>query len=211
VVAIHRIVTGPLEENCYVVASPEGDAAIVDPGGEMEAIAAHVEDRALRVHAVLNTHPHYDHLGAVVPVTERYGVPFHLHPADADLLLRANFFGTLFSAQEAIPIPEVDVALGDGDALHFGSLEVNVIHTPGHTPGSVCFEVAGELLTGDTLLAEHVGRTDLPGGDRAALEASVELLSRRFHAHTTLWPGHGPPVALGEVAERLATLPELGR
>jgi hydroxyacylglutathione hydrolase len=208
VARVESIVTGRWKENCYVASSPAGDAVVIDPGGELDRIKAHVAEGDLRVHAVLNTHAHYDHLGAVVPVCETYGVPFHLHPADEDLLRRANFYRTLFLGEESIRIPSVDAELADGTLLRFGSLEVGVAHTPGHTPGSVCFECDGELFTGDTVMAEHLGRTDLPGGDRELLLRSVTLLAERHPSETLLHPGHGEQARLGEVLSRLEGLPE---
>lgn len=205
---VARIVTGRWKENCYVASSADGDAIVLDPGGELAQIQAHVAERGLRVHGVLNTHAHYDHLGAVVPVVEQYGAGFHLHPADEDLLRRANFYRTLFLGEESIQIPTVDSPLSDGARLRFGSLEVRVLHTPGHTPGSVCFECDGELFTGDTVMARHLGRTDLPGGDRELLLASVALLAERYPAETLLRPGHGEPAALGDVLSRLEGLAE---
>jgi hydroxyacylglutathione hydrolase len=208
VLEVARIVTGRWKENCYVVSSAE-DAVVIDPGGELAQIRAHVEAARLRVHAVLNTHAHYDHLGAVVPVVAEYGVPFHLHPADEDLLRRANFYRTLFLGEESIRIPTIDVELADGTALRFGGLELDVVHTPGHTPGSVCFVAAGELFTGDTVMARHLGRTDLPGGDRDVLLSSVQLLAERYPPETRLHPGHGEEASLGEVLSRLPALTEL--
>lgn len=206
---VARIVTGPWKENCYVVSCDTHDAVVVDPGGELSQIRDHVAAAGLRVQAVLNTHAHYDHLGAVASVVEEYAAPFHLHPADADLLVRANFYRVLFLGDEPIRIPSVDIELADGDTLFFGVLEVGVLHTPGHTPGSVCFEIAGAVFTGDTLMARHLGRTDLPGGDREQLLSSVRLLGERHAPHTLLYPGHGPSVRLGDVATDCAALPEL--
>jgi glyoxylase-like metal-dependent hydrolase (beta-lactamase superfamily II) len=131
-----------------------------------------------------------------------------LHPGDRDLLRRANFYGTMLMGEEPITIPTVDVELADGMTLQFGSLELRVVHTPGHTPGSVCFEAAGELFTGDTVMAEHLGRTDLPGGDRGVLAESLHMLAERYPPDTRLHPGHGAPTLLGDVLSRLGALPE---
>ena len=205
---VHRIVTGPWKENCYVVAAG-ADAIVVDPGGELEAIQAHVEQAKLTVRAVLNTHAHYDHLGAVAGVVAAYDAPFHLHPDDADLLVRANFYRTLFLGEAPITIPTLDVPLADGDALRFGALAVEVAHTPGHTPGSVAFAIGDLLFTGDTIMASHLGRTDLPGGDRTTLLDSVARLAAAFAPETTIHPGHGRAAALGAVLPLVDALPEL--
>jgi hydroxyacylglutathione hydrolase len=202
---VATIVTGRWRENCYVVCAGT-DAVVVDPGGELEQIEERLS--GLRVHAVLNTHAHYDHLGAVVPVCDAHGCPFRLHPADEDLLKRANFYRTLFLGEDQIQIPTIDGPLAHGERLTFGALELEVVHTPGHTPGSVCFECDGELVTGDTVMARHLGRTDLPGGDREQLLASVAMLAERYPPATRIWPGHGEPAELGEVVARLAGLPE---
>jgi glyoxylase-like metal-dependent hydrolase (beta-lactamase superfamily II) len=207
-VGVHRIVTGKWKENCYLAWSKEGDAVVIDPGGELEQIRDHVARESLRVRAVINTHAHYDHLGAVVDVVETYEVPFHLHPEDEDLLVRANFYRTLFLGEEPIRIPTVDVQLSEG-TMQFGTLAVDVVHTPGHTLGSVCFEVGRVLFTGDTVMANHLGRTDLPGGDRDVLLSSVDRIAARFPADTRLCPGHGDAAVLGDVISRLPALPEL--
>jgi hydroxyacylglutathione hydrolase len=208
VAEVFRIVTGPWKENCYVV-SASGDAVVIDPGGEFERIQEHVSGAGLTVHAVINTHAHYDHLGAVVPVVEAHGAPFHLHGADAGLLKRANFYRALFLGEETIRIPGVDVDLDGVTSLRFGALEVGVLHTPGHTPGSVCFAVDGELFTGDTVMARHLGRTDLPGADRELLLESARALVEGHPRGTRLYPGHGPETSIADVAPQLEALPEL--
>lgn len=205
---VEKLVTGKWRENCYIV-SRDDDAVVIDPGGRFEDIRAYLGDEQLRVHAVLNTHAHYDHLGAVAPIVSEYGVPFCLHPADRDLLIRANFYRTLFLGEESIEIPVIELELADGAALRFGGIEIDVIHTPGHTPGGVCFEIDSELFTGDTVMANHLGRTDLPGGDRDVLLSSVQLLAGRYPADTRLHPGHGESAVLGDVLPKVPALPEL--
>lgn len=194
----HRIVVGSLRANCYVVAHESGDAVIVDPGDDAEAIAAHVDDRRLRVRAILATHAHDDHVGAVAPLVEEYGAPFHLHADDRALLLRANLYRNLVRDEPAIRVPDVDVALEADQGLRFAAVDVKVLHTPGHTAGSVCFEIGGELFTGDTITATGLGRTDLPGGCRERREESIAMLAQRYPATVLLRPGHGDAVPLGD-------------
>jgi glyoxylase-like metal-dependent hydrolase (beta-lactamase superfamily II) len=205
---ICRIVSGRLDENCYLV-SRSADAVVVDPGGGFERLAAEIGARGVRVHAVLTTHGHVDHLAAAAPVVEAFAAPFHLHSADEGLLARANFYRRFIHDEDKIPIAKLDVPLDGLSSLRFGQLEVGVVHTPGHTPGSVCFRVGENLFTGDTVTAAHVGRTDLPGGDREALEASLTLLAQTSRPDATIRPGHGGPVRAGEVLGSWATLPEL--
>jgi glyoxylase-like metal-dependent hydrolase (beta-lactamase superfamily II) len=205
---VRRIVCGSLSENCYVVARG-ADAVVVDPGGGVEEVAAEVAERGLRVHAVLNTHGHADHLAAAAEIVEAYDAPFHLHPADEGLLARANFYRQALYGEGRIRVPGIDVSLAGVESLRFGELAVGVLHTPGHTPGSVCFRVGSDLFTGDTLGAEHVGRTDLPGGDREQLEASIALIGEASRPETTIRPGHGEPAPAGEVLDGWAALAEL--
>jgi hydroxyacylglutathione hydrolase len=201
---VYRVVTGPLEENTYVVSHLNGDAIVVDPGGDFDQIKAHVDAAELRVHAVLNTHGHADHLGAAAEVIGEYGASFHLHPRDEYFLPRTNFYRAAMYRLGPVDVPEVEVRLADGMSLAFGEIRVDVIHTPGHTPGSVCFALEGELFTGDTLTATQVGGTELPGGDRKALDASIAFIVDHFSPHTTMRPGHGEPARLGDVISRLA-------
>jgi hydroxyacylglutathione hydrolase len=208
VLRIEKLVTGKWLENSYIV-SRDRDAVVIDPGGRFDDIREYVQSKELHIHAVVNTHAHYDHLGAVAPVVAEYGVPFYLHPADHDLLIRANFYRTLFLGEESITIPAIDVELADGVPLRFGALEIDVVHTPGHTPGGACFEIDGEVFTGDTVMAEHLGRTDLPGGDRDVLLSSVQLLAGRYPVETRLHPGHGESAILGDVIPNVLALPEL--
>jgi hydroxyacylglutathione hydrolase len=207
--SVERIETGSLRTNCYVVGDSAGDAVIVDPGDDFGRIADFVADRNLTPRGIVATHAHADHIGAAAQLAEEWEAPFHLHSADAGILLRANFYRRLIRGKEAIRIPTVDVDLDGMSRLRFGGLTVGVIHTPGHTPGGVCFELEGELFTGDTLMSRHVGRTDFPGGDSEDLKESVALIAERCPATTVLRPGHGEPALLGDVAPRIATLPEL--
>lgn len=193
--------------NCYVVAHASGDAIVVDPGCALEPIAGHVGARDLRVHAVVATHGHHDHVVSAAAVVEACDAPFHLHPADARQLPRANFVRALIGL-DRMRVPSVDRDLADRATLGFGSLEVTVTHTPGHTPGSVCLAAGDELFTGDTLMAVEAGRTDLHGGDGEALERSVALLAALYPPDTTVRPGHGPAAALGDALARVAELSE---
>ena len=190
------IVNGPWRENCYVVSNADGVAVVIDPGGEFPAICSYIAEHGLKVQAVLNTHAHYDHLGAVADVKKHYKVPFYLHSADSKLLKSANFYRKLFLGEQTITIPEVDSDLSGVELLNFQSLEVEVFHTPGHTPGGVCFRIGDELITGDTILAEHIGRTDLPGGDREQLVQSIHRLHGRFGGSLRIHPGHGGSTTL---------------
>jgi hydroxyacylglutathione hydrolase len=207
-VAVHRISAGPWAQNCYVVSAEGGDAVVVDPGGGAELIDEHIAAGGLRVHAVINTHGHHDHVGALARTIEKYEVPFGIHSEESEVLSRVNFHRFVFHKLGPVEIPAIGLDLAAATALRFGQLEIAVMHTPGHTPGSVCFEIGGELFTGDTLTATGVGRTDLPGGDREALGASVAKLCERYPPATRLRPGHGDPGTLGAALTGAATIRE---
>lgn len=201
---VWRIQTGSLGANCYVVSGHAGEAIVIDPGDEAARIAARLDAESLGVHAVIATHAHPDHIGAVADLLERYEAPFHLHPADAGLLRRMNFLRFALHSATPTPTPKIEVPLTDGMTLRFGNLEVEVLHTPGHSPGSVCLVIDGELYTGDIFTSGGIGRVDLPGGSRPELLASVSLLRERFSGETVVRPGHGRRILLGDVAETSA-------
>jgi hydroxyacylglutathione hydrolase len=199
--AIHRIVSEPLAENCYVVSSVTGDAVVLDPGGEAEGIASHVAANGLCPHAVLNTHGHYDHVGAAAEIVGRYSVPFAIHSADTVALRRANFCRFAFHGLGRVDIPDIGLDLASVSELAFGDLEIAVIHAPGHSPGSVCLEIAGALFTGDTLMTKPVPHPDIPGYDPATLDASVRRLAGAYGSDTVIYPGHGEPGLLGDAVQ----------
>jgi glyoxylase-like metal-dependent hydrolase (beta-lactamase superfamily II) len=206
--AVSRIPGGPWEQSCYVVAAESGDAVVIDPGGEPEQVRARVEADRLTVHAVLATHGHHDHLGALAELVDAYDVPFGIHSAEAKVLRRVNFHRFVLHKLGPIAIPAIGLDLASATTLRFGDLEVGVVHTPGHTPGSVCFEIGGELFTGDTLMATRPGPTDMRGSDGDALAASIAMLRERYPPTIRLRPGHGEPGTLGEAVAGSATAGE---
>jgi len=187
-----RLVVGPLQCNCYVVGDPQTRHAIViDPGDQADDILAAVDRHGLRLVAVAATHAHFDHVLAAADIRERTGVPFYLHDDDLAILDLLQESGRFFLGAELPPPPEVDRRYGDGDEITAGSVRLGVIHTPGHSPGSVSLLAPGEaLFSGDTLFAGSVGRTDLPGGDSEQELASIR--TRLFPLGDLLvYPGHG--------------------
>jgi glyoxylase-like metal-dependent hydrolase (beta-lactamase superfamily II) len=196
---------GPLECNCSVLACDETkDCVIVDPGGEIAHIAEIVAQYDLTVRAIVHTHAHLDHIFATRDVHEAHGGQICLHRGDAFLYdgiaMQAAMFG--WKVRDALPVSRW---IEHGDRIDLGKRTLEVIHTPGHTPGSVCFELhdpdAGSILfAGDTLFRRSVGRTDLPGGDTEQLARSIRerLYSRELD--TVVIPGHGPTTSLAEEA-----------
>lgn len=193
----HRVV-GPLQCNCYVVGDPDARRAIVvDPGGDADDIVDAVASHGLTVTAIVATHAHFDHVVAAERVRALTGAPFRLHPDDRPVLDWLQESGRLFLGVELPPPPEVDAALEEGDVVRAGDVGLEVLHTPGHSPGSVCLVGDGVVFSGDTLFASSVGRTDLPGGDGDALLAAIRDKLFALDDDLKVLPGHGFATTLG--------------
>jgi hydroxyacylglutathione hydrolase len=198
---------GALQCNCIVLGDPVSrEAIVVDPGDEPERVLAALEAHGLNCRAILNTHTHIDHVGGNEELRARTGAKLMLHEADLplydNLRVQAEWLGGLMPA----PIrAAVDEHVHHGDRVGAGSLAAEVLHTPGHTPGSLCFYVDGEeplLLSGDTLFAGSIGRTDLWGGD---YEQEIDSIRKRLLVlddATKVIPGHGPATSIGRERRR---------
>ena len=194
---IKQIPNGKWKENCYVVNNNKRDAFIIDPGGEEEKIIDFIEKNKLNIKAILNTHAHYDHIGAVKYIKDKYNIPFFLHSKDEKLLKTANLYAKLFDGTGLIKIPTVDHYFEEIDIQKYITVfPIKVLYTPGHTWGSICLLIEDCLFTGDTLLNGRIGRTDLPGGDEQALRESLKTLSK-IPKHVRIYPGHGTSSTIG--------------
>jgi glyoxylase-like metal-dependent hydrolase (beta-lactamase superfamily II) len=194
---VTTFVNGRWKQNCYIVSSDGGDAIVIDPGSQADELIHMIETHGWQVHGIINTHGHFDHIGAVVPLQQRYPAPFYLHKSDERLMQRANLFRMVFEARDAVKIPTItqDIsALPEKFAV--GPFSISWIPTPGHTEGSVCLQLGNMLFSGDTLMQNAIGRTDLPGGNRDQLLASVKKLST-LPAETEVYGGHGEPTTVG--------------
>ena len=192
---IKTLTVGPLEVNCYILSDPETkEAFVIDPGGDADNIRRAVEGAGLKVKYIVNTHGHFDHVGADGSLREAFaGSELAIHGGDARLLSEAHDHGVIFGARlDKQPAP--DRLLEDGAVLSAGSLSLRVIHTPGHTQGGVCLfeENEGVLFTGDTLFAGSVGRTDFPGGSFEELMSSIVNKVLPLGDEVKVYPGHGP-------------------
>ncbi|MCK8114442.1 MBL fold metallo-hydrolase [Anaerosoma tenue] len=183
-----RLTLGPLDTNCWLVDDGAGGPVlVVDPADDAAGILEALGSRG--VAAVTLTHGHFDHLGAVREILDSTGAPLVVHEDDAaSITTSAGNGGALFGFSETAP--QADRTVRDGDVITAGELELRVIHTPGHTPGSICLYGAGILLSGDTLFAGSIGRTDFPGGDMAAMRRSIARLAS-LPDETRVCPGHG--------------------
>ena len=189
---LETIVVGPLEANCYLVGDAESRMiVIVDPGDDADGIAHIVQCQNYQVQSILATHGHIDHTGAVKELQDRFHAPFLIHAADSAMIhhmsLQSSQFGLYYSG-----IPAIGGHLEDDQILTVGKITFQVIHTPGHTPGSVCLLGDRELISGDTLFAGSIGRTDLPGGNTDSILRSIKTRILVLDPSIQVFPGHGP-------------------
>jgi len=189
---------GPLDNDTYVLACSETrEAAVIDVGFEPERVIETIRRHDLTVKLLLNTHAHYDHAAAMRAVQEALGGEYWLHPGDRFLLERLTEQGAAFGFPAA-RAPEVVGDLADGQKLLLGRETLEVLHTPGHSPGGVCFHRGGAVWVGDTLFAGSIGRTDLPGGSFEELERSIRTRLFPMDDAVRVHPGHGPETTIGQ-------------
>ena len=192
---------GPFECNCTVLACGDTkDAVVIDPGGEVERIAQIVDQYDLTVRAIIHTHAHLDHIYCTRDVREAHGGTVCLHKGDAFLYDGFAMQAAMFGWKVGGTTP-VERWIEHGDEIEMGKRTLSVVHTPGHTPGSVCFEVEGLLFSGDTLFRRSIGRTDLPGGDSKLIQQSIRERLYTRDLDTLVIPGHGPTTKLGDEAK----------
>jgi glyoxylase-like metal-dependent hydrolase (beta-lactamase superfamily II) len=202
---IHEILpVGMLACNCSVLGDEStGEAVVIDPGDDIESVRQILAKHRLRAKYIVATHAHIDHVGGVEKLKRATGAAVLMHPSDLplykNLALQAEWLG--------IPPPdvtEIDRFLKEGDALHFGTLSLEVLHTPGHSPGSLSLHLPGEnsrILSGDTLFQGSIGRTDLWGGSFDEIIRSIRSRLLIFPDQTPVFPGHGAPTTIGEERE----------
>lgn len=196
---LRTLQVGPLQTNCYIVGCEQTrQGVVIDPGGHPERILRAVQEAGLTIRYVLNTHCHFDHMAANADIVAATGAPLAIHPAERPILDSrggAAWFGVPVPAS-----PPPDLELTDGQILEVGTLRLHVLHTPGHSPGSVTFYLPDEgvAFDGDVLFAMGVGRTDLPGGDWDTLMRSIGEVLFSLPDETVLYPGHGPSTTVGQ-------------
>ncbi len=188
---IEQIPVGPLEVFCYLIVCPETrEGVIIDPGGGHNEIMKKITKTGAHIKYILNTHGHADHGLANEPLKKALGAPVCMHEADVNFFSKDEMKEISKKELGFPPFCEIDRPLADGQKLRFGNLEIAVIHTPGHTPGSVCYWLDGNIFTGDTLFVGAVGRTDLTGGSLDILLRSIEERLITLPKDTIVWPGH---------------------
>lgn len=197
---IRKFTVGAFAENPYLLACAEtGQAIFIDPGDQADLLWQAVLDAQVELTAIVLTHAHLDHVGAVEELRKRANVPVYLHPADNPLLAQVARYGQMFGVR-IDPVAPAEHELAHGDTVRFGNVSLQVLHTPGHSPGSVCLYAAADqvLIAGDTLFSRSVGRTDLPGGDAPTLLRAIRTQLWPLPDATQVHPGHGPGTTIGE-------------
>lgn len=190
---VDSLEVGPMAANCYIITHiPTKDACIIDPGGEPERIKDLMKKNGLNLKFIINTHGHGDHILG----NGYFGVPIYIHRLDKDFLTNpvlnlSGVFGL------SLKTPKASKLLEDDDKVILNDLELEILHTPGHTPGGISVKLDGAVFTGDTLFAGSVGRTDLPNGDEKALLDSVRKKLFTLDDDTVVYPGHGPESTIG--------------
>jgi hydroxyacylglutathione hydrolase len=186
------IVTGgEWKENCYLVHHPAShQQVLIDPGDDPDLIADVIVKNEAALEYILLTHAHHDHVGAVAALCRRFGTMCHIHRADVRLLRHAPTYALRFANKLIAPVDSFS-AFDDTPQITLGENPIKVIHAPGHTPGSVCYDFGRFLFTGDTLMYQRLGRSDLPGSNIALLKKSVSHLLESLTYDTVLFPGHG--------------------
>ncbi len=190
---VRGIVVGLFRENCWIVGSRHrGEACVIDPGDEPQEILALARDMGVRITRVVASHAHMDHIMAVRPIVDATGAPFLLHASDLPIAENMPKSAQAWLGQEVPPAPTPDAFPTDGQDIGGAGVTLRVLHTPGHTPGSLCLYAAEAhlLFSGDTLFRESIGRTDLPGGNTEQILRSIAERLYSLPPDTRVLPGH---------------------
>jgi len=179
-VMLRKLTVGPYQANCYIIGwNDTREGVVIDPGDEVFRIVKEITKNNLTIRFILLTHGHFDHTGGAAELQSITKAPVLIHPLDAEALtMRTD-------------------SLSEGQTIAVGSSDISVIHTPGHSPGSVCFHAPGVIFTGDALFAGSVGRTDFPGGSHEQLTEGIRKKIFPLGDHVRVYPGHGPSTTIG--------------
>ncbi len=198
---VHGIVVGVFQENCWVLGNRRtGEAICIDPGDQPDDILAMARDMGVSIKAIANSHAHVDHILGVRAIQQATGAKFYMHSGEAMIAARTVETAQMFG-QSAEPPPDPDFQPIDGDEIEVAGVKLRVIHTPGHTPGSLSYYTEGLLFSGDTLFAGSIGRTDLPGGDYELEMASIIDKLLVLPDETIVLPGHMMETKIGTEKE----------
>ena len=193
------VVVGHLEVNCFILGCEKTrEGIVVDAGADAARIIEVIEGRGLSIAQVINTHGHFDHVGANRTILERFGARLLIHAVDAPMLERVADVARAYG-MPGENSPQPDAFLTEGMEITFGACRMKVLHTPGHTQGGCCLYLEAEkkIITGDTLFADSIGRTDLPGGSHEQLLTSIRTMLFTLPDDVVAYPGHGPHTTIG--------------
>jgi len=191
------LVVGPIQANCYVLGCERTkEAAVIDPGGDVDKILMTLAKDKLRCVTIINTHGHFDHTGDNKRLKEVTGAKLVIHRADAPMILDQGSSGSMWG-MEVEDSPPPDLYVEERDVITFGDISLRVLHTPGHSPGGISLLSDKMVFVGDTLFAGSIGRTDLPGGDYETLIRSVKEKIFPLGDDVVIYPGHGPKTTVG--------------
>ena len=195
---VKGIVVGVFAENCWVIGSRRTrEGIVIDPGDQADDILHMAKEMGLNVKLIANSHSHVDHILGVRDVQAATGAQFLMHPSEVEGARAAGAMAARFTGKEALPPPDPDRLLADGDVLEVDGLKLQVMHTPGHTQGSLSFYTEGMLFSGDTLFQGSIGRTDLPGGNFEQEMASIVDKLMALPDDTVVLPGHMQETTIG--------------
>ena len=195
---VKKLVVGDLQTNCYVLGDEKSkEGVVIDPGGDVDEIDKVIQKEGLNIKYIILTHGHADHIAALNELKKKTNALILIHPADSDMLVDPIYNLSSFTGEDLI-CPKADRYVNDGDKIKIGDMELEVLHTPGHSPGGVSLFIDKMIFTGDALFCGGIGRTDFPGASHTQLLKSIKNKILSKPDDTVVHPGHGPETTVGE-------------
>ena len=195
---VRKLVVGDLQTNCYVLGDEKSkEGVVIDPGGDPEEIEKVIQKEGLNIKYIILTHGHADHIAALTELKKKTNALIYIHAADSDMLVDPTYNLSIFTGQDLV-CPKADKFLDDGDKVEVGSFELEVLHTPGHSPGGISLFTDKMIFTGDALFCGGIGRTDFPGASHTQLLKSIKDKILSKPDDTVVYSGHGPETTIGE-------------